>query len=76
MIRESIYLTHFLSLSLILSLSPALFLASLAQVHIAHSKDGKQKFAVKVQHEGLLAGANVRFFFCTNSCLGIFWSSY
>jgi ABC1 atypical kinase-like domain len=33
--------------------------ASLAQVHIAYSKDGKQKYAVKVQHEGLVENANV-----------------
>ena len=48
------------------SLSPSLtylsisLSASLAQVHIAHSLDGKHKYAVKVQHEGLLDGANVR----------------
>jgi hypothetical protein len=28
-------------------------------VHIAYSKDGKQKYAVKVQHEGLVENANV-----------------
>jgi aarF domain-containing kinase len=31
--------------------------ASLAQVHIAISKDGLKRYAVKVQHEGLLDGA-------------------
>ena len=38
----------------------SLFSASLAQVHIAYSKDGKNKYAVKVQHEGLLDNAKVR----------------
>ena len=40
--------------------SLSLFQASLAQVHTAYSKDGKHKYAVKVQHEGLLDNAKVR----------------
>jgi hypothetical protein len=47
--------------------------ASLAQVHIAYSKDGLRKYAVKVQHEGDFF---FMFIFSRLLCYVSFYQSY